>query len=89
MGPPVPSATRRSQLSPGDLLGADRWSSCAEFNAALLADPSAINIDGYDGGWLFEIESAGEELMDAEAYVEHLTAVWEVTQRTIKGQMNE
>jgi len=61
----------------------------AGFNQALLADPSAINVDGYGEGWLFEIEGEGHELMDAQAYLEHLDAVWEVTQRTIKGQMNE
>src|SRR3954470_5796202 len=27
----------------------------AEFNTALLNDPSAINVDGYGGGWLFDI----------------------------------
>ena len=59
------------------------------FNAELLADPSTINVDAYGGGWLFEIEGEGAELMDAPAYIEHLAAVWEVTQRTIKGQMNE
>ena len=60
-----------------------------QFNQALLADPSAINVDNYGAGWLFEMDGAGSELMTAEAYIEHLTAVWEVTQRTIKGQMNE
>jgi glycine cleavage system H protein len=60
-----------------------------EFNQELLADPSSINVDNYGSGWLFEIEGSGSELMTAEAYLEHLAAVWEVTQRTIKGQMNE
>ncbi|MCE9524473.1 MAG: glycine cleavage system protein H [Planctomycetales bacterium] len=59
------------------------------FNEELLSDPSAINIDKYGGGWLFEMQAAGEELISAEQYLEHLAAVWEVTQRTIKGQMNE
>ena len=60
-----------------------------QFNQELLADPSAINVDKYGGGWLFEIEGSGETLLSPEQYVEHLAAVWEVTQRTIKGQMNE
>jgi glycine cleavage system H protein len=61
----------------------------ARFNDELLSDPSAINLDKYGAGWLFEIESAGLALLDPPGYIEHLKAVWEVTQRTIKGQMNE
>ena len=59
------------------------------FNEELLSDPSAINVDKYGGGWLFEMQTAGEGLLSPGEYLEHLTAVWEVTQRTIKGQMNE
>jgi glycine cleavage system H protein len=58
-------------------------------NDELLADPSSINVDKYGTGWLFEISGPGESLLSPAAYLEHLTAVWEVTQRTIKGQMNE
>ncbi len=64
-----------------------------QFNAELLADPSAINVDKYVGGWLFEIQPADDSntspLLTPPQYLEHLAAVWEVTQRTIKGQMNE
>ena len=59
------------------------------FNEELLSDPSAINLDKYGGGWLFEIEGAGDSLLTPQGYMEHLAGVWEVTQRTIKGQMNE
>ena len=59
------------------------------FNEELLSDPSAINLDKYGGGWLFEIEGPGESLLSPQGYLEHLAGVWEVTQRTIKGQMNE
>ena len=59
------------------------------FNEELLSDPSAINVDKYDGGWLFEMQTAGEGLLSPEEYLQHLASVWEVTQRTIKGQMNE
>ena len=59
------------------------------FNEELLSDPSGINLDKYHAGWLFEIESGGESLLDPAGYIEHLAAVWEITQRTIKGQMNE
>ena len=59
------------------------------FNEELLSDPSAINVDKYGGGWLFEMQSDGEALLTAEEYLDHMASVWEVTQRTIKGQMNE
>jgi glycine cleavage system H protein len=59
------------------------------FNEELLADPSAINLDKYSTGWLFEIEADDDALLDPPGYIEHLTGVWEIAQRTIKGQMNE
>ncbi len=60
-----------------------------EFNQVLLKDPSAINTDKYGDGWLFELEGETTQLLSPEQYLEHLEAVWEVTQRTIKGQMNQ
>ena len=57
-------------------------------NQVLLKDPSAINVDKYGEGWLFEMSGDASALLSAEMYLEHLEAVWEVTQRTIKGQMN-
>ena len=63
-----------------------------EFNGELLADPSAINVDKYGNGWLFEMQPAAADkgpLLTPPEYLQHLAAVWEVTQRTIKGQMNE
>jgi glycine cleavage system H protein len=59
-----------------------------ELNEALLQDPSAVNVGPYDQGWLFEIAGRGQDLLPPEQYLEHLTAVWEVTQQTIKGQLN-
>ena len=59
------------------------------FNDQLMDDPSAINTDKYEGGWLFDMQSEGSELLTAEQYVELLGDVWEKTQRTIKGQLNE
>ncbi len=59
------------------------------FNEVLLSDPSGINVDKYGEGWLFEVQGDGQCLLDAEAYIEHLEAVWEVTQKTIKGQLNQ
>ena len=61
----------------------------ARFNDALLADPSTINVDKYGAGWLFEMQGRGEDLLAPDEYLEHLTAVWEVTQQTIKGQLNQ
>lgn len=59
------------------------------FNEQLLADPSAINVDKYGDGWLFELSADASSLLTVEQYVSHLDAVWEKTQRTIKGQLNE
>ena len=58
------------------------------FNEKLLNDPSLINTDNYEGGWLYEFETRAELLSPAQ-YVEHLAAGWEKTQQMIKGQMNE
>tara|TARA_Y100001933_G_scaffold55624_1_gene55103 strand:- start:4733 stop:5182 length:450 start_codon:yes stop_codon:yes gene_type:complete len=60
----------------------------SDFNQALLKDPSAINVDKYDTGWLFEMQADATGLLSPTDYLEHLEAVWEVTQRTIKGQLN-
>jgi glycine cleavage system H protein len=61
----------------------------AAFNRELLNDPSAINLDGYGAGWLFEMEGcAGESLMGADEYHQFLADNWEKTQRLIKGKIN-
>lgn len=58
------------------------------FNKTVLRDPALINVDTYDRGWLFEMTGSGQPLLDATDYLDHLVNVWEVTQRTIKGQLN-
>jgi glycine cleavage system H protein len=58
------------------------------FNEELLADPSAINLDKYGTGWLFEIKGKSDSLMTPQQYVDYLDSVWEATQRTIKGQLH-
>lgn len=58
-------------------------------NDVLMKDPSAINIDKYGAGWLFEIATDGAGLLSPEEYLVHLESVWKVTQRMIKGQMNK
>ena len=60
-----------------------------QFNEELLEDPSAINTDKYGQGWLFEMQTTSSELLSAEEYLEQLASVWDKTQRTIKGQLNE
>ncbi len=54
-------------------------------NEALLYDPSEINKDVYGSGWLFDIEVAAHDLLTPEQYLDHLSAVWETTQRLIQG----
>jgi glycine cleavage system H protein len=60
-----------------------------EFNGNLLSDPSGINVDTYEAGWLFEMQGPGEALLTPDAYLDHLQASWAIAERTIKGQMNE
>ncbi len=57
-------------------------------NEALMDDPSAINVDKYGDGWLFEMQLSGDSVLSAQEYIEHLASVWEITQRTIKGQLS-
>ncbi|MGE5192231.1 MAG: glycine cleavage system protein H, partial [Deltaproteobacteria bacterium] len=58
------------------------------FNEKLLNDPSVINTDNYESGWLYEFETEAE-LLTPPAYVDLLASGWEKTQQMIKGQMNE
>ncbi len=57
-------------------------------NEALLDDPSAINLDKYGAGWMFELQADGAGLLSSDEYIQHLSAAWEIAQRTIKGQAN-
>ena len=59
-----------------------------EFNQALLGDPSAINLDNYGAGWLFDMEGDASTMLAADEYVKFLETAWEETQRTIKGQLH-
>ena len=58
-------------------------------NDGLLKDPSAINVDTYGAGWLFELAGDGGSLLEPEEYLEHLASAWKIAERTIKGQLNE
>jgi glycine cleavage system H protein len=57
------------------------------FNDELLKDPSAINVDNYGAGWLFEMEAAEGETLNVEEYCGFLDANWEKTQNLLKGHM--
>lgn len=59
------------------------------FNAALLEDPSTINVDPYNRGWLFELSGDLTETLDVTQYHAHLAAGWENTQRMLKAQVNK
>jgi glycine cleavage system H protein len=59
-----------------------------EFNSALLADPSGINLDNYGTGWLFDLQGDVSSMLSPEEYVKFLDEGWEATQRTLKGQLN-
>jgi glycine cleavage system H protein len=60
-----------------------------ELNENLMEDPSAINTDKYDGGWLFTMKVSENVFLTPEQYIELLDDVWAKTQRTIKGQLND
>lgn len=60
-----------------------------QVNEALLNDPTGINLDKYGEGWLYEVVTDDDSpLLSPEEYLEHLSAAWEIAQRTIKGQAN-
>ena len=57
-------------------------------NTDLIDDPTAINLDKYGAGWMFELSTSPADFLEPHKYIEHLEAAWEVAQRTIKGQVN-
>jgi len=59
------------------------------FNQDVLKDPSAINVDTYGKGWLFEMNGSVDSTVDAQGYYDYLAAGWENTQRILKGQMGD
>jgi len=63
-----------------------------EFNAELLKDPSAINVDNYHAGWLFDLTTDAltddaEATMSCPEYYAFLDQNWEKTQNSLKGHM--
>jgi glycine cleavage system H protein len=57
------------------------------FNQELLNDPSAINLDNYASGWLFEMTGDPAGTLSVSEYYQFLDQNWEKTQRTLKGHM--
>jgi glycine cleavage system H protein len=57
-------------------------------NQELLKDPSAINVDKYGSGWLFEMEGNPKTTLDVDQYYQYLADNWDNTQRLIKGKIN-
>ncbi len=57
------------------------------FNQELLADPSAINVNSYVEGWLFDMAGDLGSTWTPEEYHRFLEENWEKTQRTIKGHI--
>lgn len=58
-----------------------------EFNQQLLKDPSGINVEPYGSGWLFTMDAAEADTLDAQEYHDFLAANWEKTQNMLKGHM--
>ena len=60
-----------------------------QFNEELLNDPSLINTDHLEAGWLFSFlsEHSEQDYLTAEQYIQFLDEGWEETQRMIKGQI--
>ena len=64
--------------------------SLSKINKLTLDDPSLINADTYGDGWLIEMATTDiDQLLDPDAYAQHLVDAWQVAQRTIKGQANK
>ena len=62
--------------------------SIVAFNQELLKDPSAINVDKYGAGWLFEMAGDPKTTLSVDEYYQYLADNWENTQRLIKGKIN-
>src|SRR5262249_16029545 len=58
-----------------------------EFNQELLRDPSAINVDTYGPGWLFDMHGDAGATITVAEYYQYLEAGWETTQRILKWHM--
>jgi len=58
-----------------------------ELNRDVLADPTLINTNLYDSGWLFSIAGSRPPSLSPHEYLAHVEASWPLAQRLLKGQM--
>ncbi|MDA1137665.1 MAG: glycine cleavage system protein H [Planctomycetota bacterium] len=56
-------------------------------NEDLLEDPSTINADAHNEGWLFEMEGETGKAMSPENYLKFLDQAWDKAQKTLKKQV--
>ncbi len=77
IGPDAPCGGIESVKAYSELYSAIHGT-VVEINEALADNPGLVNVDAYDGGWLFKMESddleALNHLMNAKAYKEHIAA---------------
>jgi glycine cleavage system H protein len=55
-------------------------------NDAVPDDPTLLNSNLYDAGWLLEVRADDPGLLSPEQYRDHLEACWPLAQRILKGQ---
>jgi len=91
---PPANVTRRQQLgsieskkAESDLFSPTAGS-LVGLNPNTINDPSLVNVDLYGAGWMLEIIPTDEcDMLDVDAYLQHLEQAWPLAQRTIKGQI--
>jgi len=57
------------------------------FNPAVTADPTLLNSNLYDTGWLFDATYSTEGFLSPQQYLQHLELCWPLAQRILKGQV--
>lgn len=60
-----------------------------QIHGGVLADPSLVNSNLYDTGWLMVLSGDGDGLLSPEEYFAHLEACWPLAQRLLKGQAGQ
>lgn len=58
-----------------------------QLNPAVPSDPTLLNSDLYETGWLLHITGQTTELLFPDQYLTHLEATWPLAQRMLKGQV--
>ena len=53
---------------------------------AVTADPTLLNSNLYDEGWLLEIRTSHAAFFSADEYFQYLERCWPLAQRLLKGQ---